>query len=101
MCTNANRTHGILRRNFYQCPQAVKEAAYRGFLCPVLEHYSCVWDPHGGVLQQEIDTVQNRTARFATSKYCFEYDWNTGGKTKMGVSQKRRRNVRQILCTMI
>ena len=31
MCTKANRTLGFLRRIFYQCPQNVKEAAYRGF----------------------------------------------------------------------
>ena len=30
MCTKANRTLGFLRRNLYQCPQDVKEAAYRG-----------------------------------------------------------------------
>ena len=47
MCTKANRTHGFLRRNLYQCPQdvRVKQAAYRGLIRPILEYGSCVWDP--------------------------------------------------------
>ena len=72
MCTKANRTLGFLRRNLYQCPQYVKEAAYRGLVRPILEYGNCVWDPHGVVLQQEIEKVQNRAARFVTSNYSFE-----------------------------
>ena len=55
MCTKANRTLGFLRRNLYQCPQDVKEAAYRGLFRPILEYGSCVWDPQGVVFQQEIE----------------------------------------------
>ena len=89
----------------YQCPQDVKEAAWgwgggeewgwgvkvAGRVCPVLEYGSCVWNPQGVVLQQEIEKVQNRAARFVTINYCFETenDWNTG-KTKMGVSQEKQ-----------
>ena len=63
MCTRkANRTLGFLRRNLYQCPQDVKEAAYRGLVRPILEYGSCVW-----ILKD---------------------DWNTG-KSKMGVSQEK------------
>ena len=68
MCTKTNRTLGFLRRNLYQCPQDVKEAAYRGLVRPGLEYGSCVWDPQGMVLQQEIEKVQNRAAGFVTSK---------------------------------
>ena len=49
MFTKANRTLGFLRRNLYQCPQDVKEAAYRGLGHPILECGSCVWDPQGMV----------------------------------------------------
>ena len=49
MFTKANRTLGFLRRNLYQCPQDVKEAAYRGLVHPILECGSCVWDPQGMV----------------------------------------------------
>ena len=62
-CTKANRTLDFLRRNLYQCPQDVKEAAYRGLVRPILEYGSCVWDPQGFAPQQEIKKVQNRAAR--------------------------------------
>ena len=55
MCTKANRTLCFLRQNLYQCPQGVKEAAYRGLVRPDLEYGSCVWNPQGVVLQQEIE----------------------------------------------
>ena len=58
--TKANRTLGFLRRNLYQCTQDVKEAAYRGFIRPILEYGSCVWDPQGVVLQQEIEKKKKK-----------------------------------------
>ena len=47
MCIKANRTLGFLRQNLYQCPQDVKEAAYKGLVCLILEYGSCVWNPPG------------------------------------------------------
>ena len=94
ICTKTNRTLGFLRQNLYHCPQDVKQATYRGLVCPILEYGSCVWDPQGMVLQQEIKNVQNRAARFTLIT-----DWNTG-KSKMGVSEslkKKRRDGRLIL----
>ena len=41
VCTKANRTLGFLRRNLYSCPQAVKEAAYKGLVRPVLDFGRC------------------------------------------------------------
>ena len=78
MCTKANRTLGFLRQNLFQCPQEVKEAAYRKLVHPVLEYGRCVWDSQGMVLQQEIEKVQNRAAGFATSNYCLEAGSMTG-----------------------
>ena len=52
------------------------------------------------VLQQEIEKVQNRAARFVTCNCCFETVGTTGilkKKTKMGVSQEGRRDSRLIL----
>ena len=54
MCTKARRPLGLMRRNLYQCPQDVQEAAYMELVCPILEYGSCVWNPQGAVLQQEI-----------------------------------------------
>ena len=45
VCTKANRTLGFLRRNLYSCPQEVKEAAYKGLVCPVLDYDSSVLGP--------------------------------------------------------
>ena len=98
-CTKANRTLGFLRQNLYQCPQDVKEAGYRGLICPILEYGSCVWDPQGVVLQHEIEKVQTRAARFVTSNYCFETGSMTGilEKLKWEPLKKRRRDSRLIL----
>ena len=71
MCAKANRTLGFLRRNLYQCPQDVKGAVYKGLVRSVLEYDNCIWDPHV-VLQEEIEKVQNKAARFVTSNYYFE-----------------------------
>ena len=72
ICTKANRTLGFLRRNLFSCPQDVKEAAYKGLVRPVLEYGSSVWDPHTKCLQEELEKVQNRAARFVTRNYTFE-----------------------------
>ena len=99
MCTKANRTLGFQRRNLYQCPQDVKEAAYRGLVHPILKYGSCVLAPQGLVLQQEIEKVQSRAARFVTSNYCFETGSTTGilEKLKWESLKKRRRDSRPIL----
>ena len=45
VCTKTDRPLGFPRRNLYSCPQAVKEAAYKGLVRPVLDYDSAVWDP--------------------------------------------------------
>ena len=42
ICTKANRTLGLLKRNLFPCPQDVKAAAYKGLVRPVLECGSSV-----------------------------------------------------------
>ena len=78
----ANRTLGS---------QDVKDAAFNGLVHPVLWYGSCVWEPKGLALQEEIEKVQNSAARFVTSSYCFEFrNWmelNSGNK--MGVIQEK------------
>ena len=79
VCTKANRTLAFLRRNLSSCPQGVKEMAYKGLLRPIVEFASPVWDPHGIVVQEELEKVQNRAARFVTGNYNFE----TGSMTSI------------------
>ena len=93
ICTKANRTLGFLRRNLYACPQEVKEAAYKGMVRPVLDYSGFVWDPSGVGLQNELENVQNRAARFVTGNYNFETGSMTGilEHLKWEALKKRRR----------
>ena len=83
VCTKANRTLGFLRRNLYSCPQEVKEAAYKGLV----------------VLQEELESVQKRAARFVTGNYNYETGSMTGilGQLKWESLKKRRKDNRLIL----
>ena len=72
VCTKAHRTFGFLRRNLYSCPPDLKEAAYKGLVRPVLVYRSSVRDPHTHGLQEELEKVQNRAARFVTGNHVFE-----------------------------
>ena len=65
-CTKAIRTLGFLRRTLFSCPQNVKEAAYKGMVRPILEYGSSVSDPHPDKLQEELEKVQIRAARYET-----------------------------------
>ena len=75
ICTKANRTLGFLRRNLSACTQ---ESAYKGQVRPVLEYGSSVWDPSCILLQEELEKVQKRTARFVTGNYIYETGSMTG-----------------------
>ena len=99
VCTKANRTLRFLRRNSYSCPQEVKEAAYKGLVSPLLDYGSSVWDPPGVVLQEELESVQERAARFVTGNYSYETGSMSGilGQLKWESLKKRRKNNRLIL----
>ena len=99
ICTKAKRTLGFLRQNLYACPQEVKEAAYKGLVCPVLEYNGSVWDPSGEGLQNELEKVQNWAARFVTGNYNFETGSMTGilEHLKWESLEKRRRDSRLVL----
>ena len=56
----------------------MKEAAYKGMVHPILEYGSSVWDPHPDKLQEELEKVQNRAARFVTRNYVYETGSMTG-----------------------
>ena len=77
----------------------MKEAAYKALVRPVLEYGSSVWDPHTHGLQEELEKVQNRAARFVTGNYVFETGSMTGilGQLKWESLKKRRKDSRLIL----
>ena len=97
ICTKANRTLGFLKRTLYSCPLNVKEAAYKGMVRPILEYGSSVWDPHTGKLQEELEKVQNRAARFVTINYVYETGSMTDilGQLKWESLKKRRKDNRE------
>ena len=78
ICTNANRTLGFLRCNLAACPPDVKESAYKGLVCPILEYGSSFWDPQSILLQDELEKVQKGAARFVTGNYSYEAGSMTG-----------------------
>ena len=80
-------------------PQEVKEAAYKELVHPVLDYGSSVWDPPGVFLQEELESVQKRTARFVTGNYTYETGRMTGifGQLKWESLKKRRKDNRLIL----
>ena len=45
---------------------------------PVLEYNGSVWDPSGVGLQNKLEKVQNRAARFVIGNYNFETGRMTG-----------------------
>ena len=77
----------------------MQEAAYKGMVRPILEYGSSVWDPHTDKLQEELETVQNRAARFVTRNYVYETGSMTGilGQLKWESLKKRRKDNRLIL----
>ena len=99
VCTKTNRTLGFLRRNRSSCPQDVKETTHKELVRPVLEYASPVWDPHGIVVQEELEKVQNRATRFVTGNYNFETVSMTSILEQLGWKSlhKRRKGSKLIL----
>ena len=99
VCTKANRTLGFLRRNLSSCPQDVKAMANKRLVQPILEYANPIGDPHGIVVQEELEKVQNRAARFVTRNYNFETGSMTGILEQLGWESlhKRRKGSKLIL----
>ena len=95
----ANRTLGFLRRNFFSCPQDVKEAAYKSLVRPILEYGSSVWDPRCNEQNSELENVQKRKARFLKRNYSRETGSMTGilEELKWETLKKQRQDNRLIL----
>jgi len=102
VCNKSHRTLGLLKRNLSMCPQDVKLQAYKGLIRPVLEYASAAWDPHQIYLQEKLESVQKRSARFITSNY---RDYEPGSMTKIlkelelqPLKERRKQNRLILLC---
>ena len=64
-----------------------------------MEYGSSVWDPHTDMLQEELEKVQIRAARFVTRNYVYKTGSMTGilGQLKWESLKKRRKDNRLIL----
>ena len=77
----------------------MKEAAYKTIVRPILEYGRSVWDPYTQCLQDELEKVQNRAARFVTRNYTREEDRMTGilEQLKLESLKKRWKDNRLVL----
>ena len=64
----ARRNLGFVRRNLYQCPQSIRERAYKTLVRPLCEYACCVWDPYRGDDIRVLEQVQRSAARFVLNK---------------------------------
>ena len=67
--SKANRTLGFIKRNLCSCPKKTKEAAYKTLVMPLVESSSAAWDPYTQDLQDRIEQIQRRAARFVLNDY--------------------------------
>ena len=65
---------------------------------PILDYGSSVWERPDVVLQEELESVQKRAARFVTGNYNYETGSTTGilGQLKWESLKKRRKDNRLI-----
>ena len=71
VCTKANNTLSLLRRNMGSCPRAVKQSCYTSLVRPILEYSSTVWDPYTKQNIDKIEMLQRRAARFVVGNYSY------------------------------
>ena len=83
--------NGFLRRNLLSCPQDGKKMAYKGLVQPILEYTSPVWDPHGIVVQEELEKVQ--LVQLGLWLYLplwnWKYDWHSWTVRHVRVSSQK------------
>ena len=68
----ANLALGFVKRNLHNCPQKVKDQAYKSLVRPRLEYGCTVWDPYRAYQKSWLEQVQRRAARFVTRTYTRE-----------------------------
>lgn len=67
--SKANRMLAYLKINFSLAPSSLKKQLYITYVRPTLEYASSSWDPGYMTLTNQLEAVQNRSARFILSNY--------------------------------
>ena len=65
----ASKVLGVARRNFWNCPQNVRETVYITIIRPKLEYASVAWDPHYKKDIRNLEMVQRKGARSCLQNY--------------------------------
>ena len=69
MIGKANKTLGLLKRNFSSCLSHIKEKLYLSLVRPHLECSCEVWSPSTKELKHRLEMVQRHAARFVKNDY--------------------------------
>ena len=69
VCSKATRTLNFIRRNVYNCTSEAKAKTYLSLVRPQLEYAAAAWDLYTSKNIQQLESVQNRAARFAKRDY--------------------------------
>ena len=73
VCHRAHFMLSFLERNFYKCPQKVKEQCYFTLVRPILEYGCTAWDPHHEDKITKLELINKRAARFVTGNHLREH----------------------------
>ncbi|XP_037555539.1 uncharacterized protein LOC119432448, partial [Dermacentor silvarum] len=71
--SKASKTLGFVRRHLYSANQATKVLAYITLVRPQLEYAAIIWNPDQEYLNNKLESLQNKAARFVMKKYSRYY----------------------------
>ena len=67
--SKANKTLGLIKRNFSKCTPEIRYQIYKTMVRPQLEYASPTFDPNTQTDINKLEGVQNRAARFVAKDY--------------------------------
>ena len=73
----------MLRRNLYFAPMSVKCKAYKACVLPIVEYASNCWSPTSAKMNNLLEMVQHKAARFITNTYARRGNFNKFSITKI------------------